>query len=145
MEKIPANKISREELLTRDVYILFQENRRLKKELKRVEMDNELLKKANSDFSRLLGRFGQPPQDEEEEQETAEEIGEFIDLQRKAMGLSFSKMGDLFGLHGSTIENYVRGRGSLKRARIFAERIRDYRRKQNAKKSMAPTNQNQES
>ena len=117
-----ANETSREELLIRDVKILFDENRRLK-------LDNDVLKKQNLSLTKQLAQYkNMIGKVKEEDKEEFEEIGFYIQSQRKSMKLSYGAMARLFDRSATTIENYEKCRGSFKNAKEFAEQIREFRR-----------------
>lgn len=115
----PANKISREELLTRDVYILFKENRSLKDRI-------NILEKENRALSISVGKLKGKPQESEDDEVTFEEIAFYIDQQRRASGLTFRELSAIFNLTDVTINNYTKCKGSFKNAIKFAEKLREY-------------------
>jgi hypothetical protein len=137
-EKTPANETSREELLQRDVYILFNENRELKKRIKKIGEEFESLKQYSLEQTKRIAQLKLELESwnetDEVEVDSFEEISFYIESQRKAMGLSYNKLGKLFGMTGGTVENYAKCRGSYKNAARFAEMIREHRRN-NAKRT----------
>lgn len=122
----PANEISREELLRRDVGILFNENRGLKERLQTALLDVDVLKKQNLNLAKQVGRLKGTTDQEEEEAETFEEIAFYINQQRLSLGLSVSGLAILFNLSRPTVSNYINQKGSYKNAVKFSARLRSY-------------------
>jgi regulator of replication initiation timing len=129
---VQANETSRATLLERDVYILFEENARLKQEIATLKMDNAILRNENSTFSRRIGmlvkKLDERNKVETAEEESPEEIAYFIEQQRLAMGLDYEQMGALFNKKASTVKAYTQGK-SITQARRFANKIIEYRRR----------------
>lgn len=121
--KPAADETSREDLLTRDVNILFIENRQLKEFI-------EILKKENTNLTKqvgiLKGLQKDPAHNEDEELPTFEEIAFYIEQQRKRLGLTRNELGALCGVTGATVTNYVLQKGGYKNALKFTERLRGY-------------------
>lgn len=112
-----ANETSREELLIRDVKILFDENRSFKDKLwaaegRIIELEKELAFYKKRD---------------EEENGTLEDIAFYILNQKQSLGLSYEKLGHIFGLSGATIQGYVKCKGNIHKARAFADKLREFR------------------
>lgn len=115
-KKVPANLVSREELLTRDVGILFIENNDLKNRIAELEKEKAaLLDEVDELKARII--------DDERG-----ELAFWIKSQREALGMSRGAMARALGVVDQTLANYEKGKGKLENMEKVAEGIRQLRR-----------------
>jgi DNA-binding transcriptional regulator YiaG len=115
---IKANEVPRIELLERDVKILFDEVRRLQKENESLKNKIELLEAQKAELKARL----KPYEDAEKE-----ELGFYIQSQRKALKMSVTAFSRALGISTQTLQNYEKGKGNLDNMREIVKKIKEMR------------------
>lgn len=124
---VKANETSREELLTRDVYIQFEEIRRVRKENEELKKQIKQYQRDFANLSGLVGRYKNKIAILESSDESAEEIGFYIKKQRESLGYSSRAFAKILGISQPTLLSYENARGSLPNAIKLADKIREER------------------
>lgn len=133
-----ANEVPREDLLLRDVGILFEEVRRLKGELEAAQNVNKLacgkcgkvMDEYEPNHYQCPGCDARARQLTIYDDEEREELAFFIKSQREAMGFSYGEMARKLNyiVTDSTLRNYEKSKGKLELMREVVNKIIELRR-----------------
>ncbi|AHJ88654.1 hypothetical protein GBK2_56 [Geobacillus phage GBK2] len=111
-----ANEVPRIDLLERDVKILLGEVRRMQKENESLKNKIELLEAQKAELKARL----KPYEDAEKE-----DIGFYIQSQRKALKMGITAFSRALGISTQTLQNYEKGKGNLDNMREIVEKIKE--------------------
>lgn len=136
------NQVPREDLLIRDVKILFEEVYRLRRELEAAQCMNKLAcGNCGTTMDEYEANFYQCPNCKARarqltiyDDDERHELGYYIKNQRQAMGLSYGAMArQLEIVTSETLRNYENGTGTIEIMREVICKIKEIRRQKDAK------------